>query len=49
MKKLVLFGNEPYEGYPEVAEAFKRYAWEEAEHALLSCWVLQRLIFEMKD
>ena len=21
------------EGYPEVAEAFKRYAWEEAEHA----------------
>ena len=29
------------EGYPEVAEAFKRYAWEEAEHAakLLNCWV----------
>lgn len=24
------------EGYPEVAEAFKRYAWEEAEHAELS-------------
>ena len=21
------------EGYPEVAEAYKRYAWEEAEHA----------------
>ncbi len=21
------------EGYPEVARAFKRYAWEEAEHA----------------
>ena len=21
------------EGYPEVAEAFKRYSWEEAEHA----------------
>ena len=21
------------EGYPEVADAFKRYAWEEAEHA----------------
>ena len=21
------------DGYPEVAEAFKRYAWEEAEHA----------------
>ena len=21
------------EGYPEIAEAFKRYAWEEAEHA----------------
>ena len=30
------------EGYPEVAEAFKRYAWEEAEHAAkiwLNCWV----------
>ena len=28
------------EGYPEVAEAFKRYAWEEAEHAAKSpnCW-----------
>ena len=21
------------EGYPEIADAFKRYAWEEAEHA----------------
>ena len=21
------------EGYPEIAEAYKRYAWEEAEHA----------------
>ena len=30
------------EGYPEVAEAFKRYAWEEAEHAakLPNCWVM---------
>ena len=29
------------EGYPEVAEAFKRYAWEEAEHAakFADCWV----------
>lgn len=29
------------EGYPEVAEAFKRYAWEEAEHAskFANCWV----------
>ena len=25
------------EGYPEVAEAFKRYAWEEAEHAARFC------------
>ena len=25
------------EGYPEVAEAFKRYAWEEAEHAAKFC------------
>ena len=23
------------EGYPEVAEAYKRYAWEEAEHAAM--------------
>ena len=22
------------EGYPEIAEAFKRYAWEEAEHEI---------------
>ena len=31
-----VFGHERQadrEGYPEVAEAFKRYAWEEAEHA----------------
>lgn len=29
------------EGYPEIAEAYKRYAFEEAEHAprsLRSCW-----------
>ena len=25
------------EGYPEIAEAFKRYAWEEAEHAAKIC------------
>ena len=40
------------EGYPEVAEAFKRYAWEEAEQllSLLSCWVtvygIQRLTWK---
>ena len=28
------------EGYPEVAEAFKRYAWEEAEHAAKFCELL---------
>ena len=25
------------EGYPEVAEAFKRYAWEDEEHAAKFC------------
>jgi bacterioferritin (cytochrome b1) len=30
------------EGYPEIAEAFKRYAWEEAEHAakFAELWVM---------
>ena len=28
------------EGYPEIAEAFKRYAWEEAEHASNSVMML---------
>ena len=32
MGKLVLLSNFR-DGYPEIAEAFKRYAFEEAEHA----------------
>ena len=32
------------EGYPEVAEAFKRYAWEEAEHAAKFAELLGELV-----
>ena len=32
------------DGYPEVAEAFKRYAWEEAEHAAKFCELLGDLL-----
>ena len=32
------------DGYPEVAEAFKRYAWEEAEHAAKFCELLGELV-----
>ena len=34
------------EGYPEVAEAFKRYAWEEAEHAV---WDTKTNLEKRKD
>ena len=33
------------EGYPEVAEAFKRYAWEEAEHAAKFAELLGDVVF----
>ena len=33
------------EGYPEVAEAFKRYAWEEAEHAAKFAELLGEVVF----
>ena len=33
------------EGYPEVAEAFKRYAWEEAEHAAKFCELLGECVW----
>ncbi|MCQ2095137.1 MAG: NADH peroxidase [Bacteroidaceae bacterium] len=36
------------EGYPEVAEAFKRYAWEEAEHASKFCELLGELCWDTK-
>ena len=32
------------EGYPEIAEAFKRYAWEEAEHAAKFAELLGELV-----
>ena len=33
------------EGYPEVAEAFKRYAWEEAEHASKFAEILGEVVY----
>lgn len=36
------------EGYPEIAEAFKRYAWEEAEHAAKICEMLGELVWDTK-
>ncbi len=36
------------EGYPEVAEAFKRYAWEEAEHASKFCELLGDMVWDTK-
>ena len=36
------------EGYPEVAEAFKRYAWEEAEHAAKFAELLGDVVWEDK-
>ena len=35
------------EGYPEIAEAFKRYAWEEAEHA--ACEGKKRIATQAKQ
>ena len=36
------------EGYPEVAEAFKRYAWEEAEHAAKFAELLGEVVWDTK-
>jgi len=36
------------EGYPEVAEAFKRYAWEEAEHASKFAELLGDVVWDTK-
>ena len=36
------------EGYPEVAEAFKRYAWEEAEHAAKFAELLGECVWDTK-
>lgn len=34
------------EGYPEIAEAFKRYAWEEAEHAAKFAELLGEVVWD---
>ena len=36
------------EGYPEIAEAFKRYAWEEAEHAAKFAELLGDVVWDTK-
>ena len=36
------------EGYPEVAEAYKRIAWEEAEHAARFAELLGELVWDTK-
>lgn len=36
------------EGYPEIAEAFKRYAFEEAEHAAKFCELLGEVVWDTK-
>ena len=34
------------EGYPEIAEAYKRYAWEEAEHAAKFAELLGEVVWK---
>ena len=36
------------EGYPEIAEAYKRYAWEEAEHAAKFAELLGDMVWDTK-
>jgi rubrerythrin len=36
------------EGYPEIAEAFKRYAWEEAEHSAKFAELLGEVVWDTK-
>ena len=36
------------EGYPEAADAFKRYAWEEAEHAAKFAELLGEVVWDTK-
>ena len=36
------------EGYPEVADAFKRYAWEEAEHASKIAELIGEVVWDTK-
>ena len=36
------------EGYPEIAEAYKRYAWEEAEHASKIAELIGEVVWDTK-
>lgn len=36
------------EGYPEIAEAYKRFAWEEAEHAAKFAELLGEVVWDTK-
>lgn len=36
------------EGYPEIAEAFKRYAYEEADHASRFCELIGDMVWDTK-
>ena len=36
------------EGYPEMAEAFKRYAWEEAEHAAKFAELIGEVVWDTR-
>ena len=36
------------EGYPEIAEAYKRFAWEEAEHAAKFAALLGEVVWDTK-
>ena len=36
------------EGYPEIAEAYKRYAWEEAEHASKFAELIGDIVWDTK-
>ncbi len=36
------------EGYPEIAEAYKRYAWEEAEHAAKFAELLGEVVWDTR-
>ena len=48
IKDLAMSRQADREGYPEVAEAFKRYAWEEAEHAAKFAELLGDVVWDTK-
>ena len=45
---LAMSRQDDREGYPEVAEVFKRYAWEEAEHAAKFAELLGDVVWDTK-